>query len=1092
MDEDNENIEPVTDLGLSLDHSHHDIQRRLNNDFGAGANAASRIDMTLVAADPLSELVWSPQNGLSLKCADCSFSAKKPSHIWGGGPSNIVLSSQIINAGRCSDDKHIDETFSTSLSHKNSGVGVDTLVKSPRYTASVRPMDRSDHEQLADKDNSLPGTGHFVEEMNTKGTISVQHPNKMNDLEDSKEGNTSGENKHQAMEIAGDMENNLLQLPDVDNQGVAQIDPSFNNPVGGAKDVGSGNQMSGTEFFLAPEVQAGNKYVAFEPPEQNLISSGRKHEKSNSFTEKESKPEVRKGSYPCLFPSEKLEATAENDFPAPISRNACGTTSKTAASQSAFEVKMNFEQDGKTLQKQTSSGDHSPSKSKIHKYQRKGKKRALSDGDVIGRMSEEEDDSHESVESCNSTGLFSSGKRQWGFDQQLIVESKRVKKQIHRSPGSSSLNKQDSSFMNWISNMMKGFLKSKAGKPSLALTVAHPNHEHDSPGNDLETCDKNPRNSGFQSMFRSIYCPNKEVQSTTALDENLARFEPANTTSDMDATRIACHKENTDFHQMLLLQNEGFKESTSGDVAGPATELKISSVNFTANQRNSEGSSARNKNSCNLVAGAEKDGRSPSSSLGKRKVMNTENIDSKPASESKRVHNISYKTDPLGSLWIARLTPKASSPYLNQDNRNQSASGVIECSTDCMKFIPHMENHVSISNDLKVAEVEEARQQRGEEHILGSCKELQIRTTETEASIGFNRITVQNDQKSICKLNPIVPSARFKNSDAMASLFARRLDALKHIMHAGVSEDGAPATVTCFFCGTKGHHLKDCSQMTDTELEGLVTNVKSHNGVEEIPCVCIRCFQVNHWAIACPSASSEGQHQSGYVAFLANDSKMQCTKRNEEILKSLNGNENQKAVVSRTVSDGTKTRMGTHLDYVTSADKMSSSMNLNKKYEASSSRANELKENQITPLCNIISQQASDVPKGIFDAIKILRLSRTDVLKWMNSQMSLLHLDGFFLRLRLGKWEEVLGGTGYYVACISGAQRLNSQRNSKNSILVNVGGIKCMVESKYISNHDFLEDELMAWWHTTTRSGGKMPSEEELRIKAAGRRTLGL
>lgn len=38
----------------------------------------------------------------------------------------------------------------------------------------------------------------------------------------------------------------------------------------------------------------------------------------------------------------------------------------------------------------------------------------------------------------------------------------------------------------------------------------------------------------------------------------------------------------------------------------------------------------------------------------------------------------------------------------------------------------------------------------------------------------------------------------------------------------------------------------------------------------------------------------------------------------------------------------------------------------------------------------------------------------------MNSQMSLSHLDGYFLRLRLGKWEEGLGGTGYYVACITG------------------------------------------------------------------------
>lgn len=41
-------------------------------------------------------------------------------------------------------------------------------------------------------------------------------------------------------------------------------------------------------------------------------------------------------------------------------------------------------------------------------------------------------------------------------------------------------------------------------------------------------------------------------------------------------------------------------------------------------------------------------------------------------------------------------------------------------------------------------------------------------------------------------------------------------------------------------------------------------------------------------------------------------------------------------------------------------------------------------------------------------------------LRWMNSNVSLSHLNGFFLRLRIGKWGTRLGGTGYYVACITG------------------------------------------------------------------------
>lgn len=105
---------------------------------------------------------------------------------------------------------------------------------------------------------------------------------------------------------------------------------------------------------------------------------------------------------------------------------------------------------------------------------------------------------------------------------------------------------------------------------------------------------------------------------------------------------------------------------------------------------------------------------------------------------------------------------------------------------------------------------------------------------------------------------------------------------------------------------------------------------------------------------------------------------------------------------------------------------------------------------------------------------------------------SILHLKGFFLRLRLRKWEEGLGGTGYYVACITGfntthltvlslinsglftcynilmlpflflvkfpeANSQGAQQNSNRSIVVDVGGMKCSVDSQYISNHDFLE-----------------------------------
>ncbi|PQP94101.1 uncharacterized protein Pyn_15445 [Prunus yedoensis var. nudiflora] len=135
-------------------------------------------------------------------------------------------------------------------------------------------------------------------------------------------------------------------------------------------------------------------------------------------------------------------------------------------------------------------------------------------------------------------------------------------------------------------------------------------------------------------------------------------------------------------------------------------------------------------------------------------------------------------------------------------------------------------------------------------------------------------------------------------------------------------------------------------------------------------------------------------------------------------------------------------------------------------------------ENKLMPLSKFVNAQISDVPKGIFDSMD-------------EFHMSLSQLEGFFLRLRLGKWEEGLGGTGYYVSCITGSQRETCPQNV-DSIAVVVGGIKCLVKSQYVSNHDFLEDELKAWWSATSKGNGKLPSEEDLREKVKRKTMLGL
>ncbi|XVE65900.1 hypothetical protein DITRI_Ditri08aG0037100 [Diplodiscus trichospermus] len=982
MNVENENKDPVTDLGLALGYSNHSIQRRLSNDLGAGANAASRIDMTFVATDPLSELVWSPQKG----------------------------------------------------------------------------------------------TAGFVREISTKRGETDQNLNEKNDLVDSKGAYACFRDNNQVVEIAEAMENNFPSSPDERKPDAAQIESLFNYPANEARDVGSGNHLSRMDLILASEVNTENECKGCGPPEKNKTSPGRKQEEPASLMDKKGKSKLKGSISSSLWPLEKLEATAENNLQTLMGDNACAETSKFSSSESASEVEKNFQYHKEVSPEKLSTDKPSPTHSRIHIYRRIGKEKTLSDGDVKGMMSEEADDSHESVESCSSAGLFSTGKKRRAFEQQLIVGSKRVKKQIDESPCSSSFLKHDSSFMNWISNMMKGFLKSKHETPSLALAVANPNQSYESPYKNLDTSDKNQdpgcRNIGFQSIFHSIYSPKTKVQGTTPQNGNYKKgLELTDKIFNIDATPIDYHGENFNFHKVFMLSNERFKEPISGGRAVLTTQPKISSMNLSTGKRSSEGNSAENKNSCNLALLVEKGSASSSSSLGKRKAMNTENIDSDPPSEGKTLHNIGYKSNILGSLWITRFSPKSSSSLLNQD-----ISG--ECSSDCMKLIPCSQNNVNFSSNLNTVE---ARQQCAKEPLTSSGKVLPNCATEIEASV--------NDQKSKCKVSPILPPPRLKDSEAIASLFARRLDALKHIMPSGVSDNTASSTITCFFCGRKGHHLQYCPEITDNEIEDLMRNMKSSNRLEELPCVCIRCFELDHWAVACPNTSSRGQHQSECRASLANLNDLQFYARFEENKKLLD--DSKEAIAARTVWDAIDTGKEPSTDFGVTADIMRSKTNVNKECVASSSKENELKESQITCWDNFDNQQISGMPKAIFKAVRMLRLSRTDILKWMNSQISLSHLEGFFLRLRLGKWEEGSGGTGYYVACITGAHRQGEKQNSKNSISVNVGGIKCLVESQYISNHYFLEDELIAWLRATTRSGGKIPSEEELTSKVKERRMLG-
>jgi len=112
MSSESKKIKRKTDFELVLNYSNRCIWKNLKNGSGAGANAACKIDKAFSAADPLSEIVWSPDKGFSLKCVDSSFTNKKASLFGDFDPSSMVLALlRSVAEGSSATDEPINDVF---------------------------------------------------------------------------------------------------------------------------------------------------------------------------------------------------------------------------------------------------------------------------------------------------------------------------------------------------------------------------------------------------------------------------------------------------------------------------------------------------------------------------------------------------------------------------------------------------------------------------------------------------------------------------------------------------------------------------------------------------------------------------------------------------------------------------------------------------------------------------------------------------------------------------------------------------------------------------------------------------------------------
>ncbi|CAJ2650900.1 unnamed protein product [Trifolium pratense] len=903
------------------------------NSSGAGANAASRADMTLATTDPLSEIVWSPEKGLSLKCAD-----KNSSLFRDVGPScSMVLSlPQSVTYCNSITDKPIDDNFLKSIA-----------------IACVKP------DYKADEENSN-GKGSRGNEEKVK-TVE-RAPNFPYDQDWEK---NIGDQANIGTDEISRIEGNKLSAISVEPKLIImEQNPSPGRPSNEGIDFGIGKKAVG--------IGTDDDLHVFEPIIEykgsgaagtNLTSSSRN-------------------------PLEKTEFCAENDLRNVDTEPACAAT----CGVTVIETKSKSREDNEMtlVCNKFLPVLHSPCNSGIRVVKNKGKEKSLSDRDANVRLSMDSD-SNSSVESCNSARFFSTGKKRRNYQQQqLIIGSKRAKNSVEETSGSKSYIKHESSFKNWISSMVNGISQSvQHDSNSLSLRIANPGPLNAWSDEKLVASKTNqvpePKNTGFKSIFQSMYSPSLKNVGTRMFHhegEGDEDFEPSNNTvPGINATPITCYPENNSLAERHFQSNR-FVESIGRYDAGPS-QPNIEPLNFFNSQEISKVNQVENEKCSNLDLSKEE--MASNSSSTRQNTNNTDNVNSNAPSERKEAENIGHRRDNLGSLWISRFAPKSTAPLFN---------------------------------DLS-------------------------------------------------------SSPGITNSEQNASMFARRSVASDHSMPTNKAECTSQVNMFCLFCGTKGHQLSDCSAVAESELEDLQKNVNSYEGLENFPFMCIKCFQLNHWAISCsklPSGNNFIPSNEG--------SARQQTDAADRILS------------GGTIHDRTdhKTDQNVNLkrksnDIVTVEIECNASC---KKYCGSSSKENKFKDKPI------ITSPSRHVPERIFDAVKKLQLSRTDILKWITAHGSISQLDGFFLRLRFGKWEEGPGGTGYHVACISETERHSLDRHTRKSLSVKVGGIKCMVESHYISNQDFLEDEIKEWWSNTSKAGVEIPSEEDLIANFKKKQLLGL
>ncbi|CAL4961114.1 unnamed protein product [Urochloa decumbens] len=877
---------------------------------------------------PLSELVWSPDEGLSIKIAASSLSTRKASLRWNADTLSIVISSpQQSGAGGAKSSDNI----------------YDNLEVSEKMPSQLRTRSDSSLRVTAN-----PNRIANLDALQSTSMRSQEQDSRINVMNEGKEGSANC-----CMDKPEDMEVGSC-------------------PTRCCKD--------------ASHSSASRKEVIASISENQVYCATTVHNERSLETN--------------AWRARLIKAVSQTDSMLPKNTENALPPSSLGISCDAGEFSGKLE--GHKDEPVVARGESASAANAVEKCESapgvdarklaKGKEKVKYNESNFVSNTKESDDSNESIQSCTST---KAPKRKHGQCSEATLPSrnKRFRRGDNESSCSGLLEKCGSSFVNWMSSLTNGLpmldeaiaavpLDQKFSASTGEGSAASPLPLQNNSGVPMHSV-------GFNSLFRSLYTHNVMITSRNNChqpESNCTEHVFNRLTLELNNSNSMLDKQIGMGRETLDVTAERFQMVSGGSRGNVHNQIDIFPVRLERNM----------------------------------KLPNSSQFCSKSLEEKQNECTVVCSNDATGnkggfgeSLWVSRLLPKTSLEVVEATPCNVESAVNPKAVGDRSHF-PSLPNF-NVEKELN-----------GTQNLTG-------------------RGSSDGATSSKC---PAMPEEEPKQSGTMASVFAKRLDALRHAKTSAV-------------------RLAIACDRGTTKLNNHKTNsfIGSYNSHDELD-----VGNETH-------KSSSG---NGRMVLWADD------KGKEQLSTQSNGELRGNLLSEREHQDRGGSTAGKstplhNLEVNTLAEYIDTKR-IELKGGVSDVMAGVPDNRQIVPygtMPNVVCDESSVV----FGALHRLRLSRSDIIRWLRSPIMDTTLDGFFVRLRFGKWEEALGGTGYHVARLNGAL-------DRNRLSVTIRNSTCQVDSRFVSNHDFHEDELKAWWSAAKKGEWKLPSREELSIKLRERELL--